>query len=371
MSELEDFVTDAFTDDQAIIPRGLMAEDIEPDDAPLIDLPSDQRIILKADLLDAAANLQPNEARYLVSMYYDFQEKRKGAASQKLALEKAGEPHRILEWTTLQVKRIEAALYKMLDHYTMNEPTGMGSWARDHVGIGPAISAALLSRIDVTKAPTAGHVWRYAGLDPRITWYGREKSRVLVTQYFPSPRDPINPDTLVDLSVVTDRRIERLMAMATDNKTGKVSRDQLMKGLAKIPWDAFLKLICWRMSQSFTYQSANKDCVYGKLKAEYKARITRKNEEGGYAERAAQILTQKNFSADTGARKAYESGKLPPAHIEAMAKRWVAKLFLAHWWEEAYRRHYNAEPPLPYPIAHLGHTHIIRPDGSRVSINAR
>lgn len=368
MSGVEDFVSDTFVDDEAILPRGLAAEEIEPDDAPLIDLPSEQRIILRADLLEAAARLQPNEARYLVSMYYDFQEKRKGAASQQLALEKAGEPHRILEWTTLQVKRIEHSLYRMLDHYTMHEETGMGAWARDHVGIGPAISAALLSRIDVTKAPTAGHVWRYAGLDPRITWYGRVKALALVQEYFPSAKDPITPETLIALSNVTDRRIERLMQMATDPKNGRVSRDQLAKGLARIPWDSFLKLICWRMAQSFTYQAGNKDCVYGRLKAEYKARITRKNDEGGYAERAVLILGSKNFGADTGARKAYESGKLPPAHIEAMAKRWVAKLFLAHWWEEAYRRHYGQEPPLPYPIAHLGHTHLVKPDGSRVAV---
>jgi hypothetical protein len=33
----------------------------------------------------------------------------------------------------------------------------------------------LLARIDIVKAPTAGHIWRYAGLDPTVRWNKGEK----------------------------------------------------------------------------------------------------------------------------------------------------------------------------------------------------
>ena len=44
---------------------------------------------------------------------------------------------------------------------------------------------------------------------------------------------------------------------------------------------------------------------------------------------------------------------------EERAKRYAVKLFLSHWFEEAYRTHYGTEPPKPYPIARLGHAHQV------------
>lgn len=44
-----------------------------------------------------------------------------------------------------------------------------GTWAIGIDGIGQATSAALLSIIDITKAPNVSNVWRYCGLDPKHT----------------------------------------------------------------------------------------------------------------------------------------------------------------------------------------------------------
>ena len=41
------------------------------------------------------------------------------------------------------------------------------------------------------------------------------------------------------------------------------------------------------------------------------------------------------------------------------------KLFLSHLHGEMHRRILGREPPLPYPIAHMGHAHVIEPNQSR------
>ena len=114
------------------------------------------------------------------------------------------------------------------------------------------------------------------------------------------------------------------------------------------------------MGESFVKISGRPNGFYGHVYQERKAREIAKNEAGEFAPQAALVLANKKFARDTGARKMYESGKLPAAHIHARAKRYAVKLFLAHFHDEWFRRHYGTEPPLPYPIARMpGHSHVV------------
>ena len=72
------------------------------------------------------------------------------------------------------------------------------------------------------------------------------------------------------------------------------------------------------------------------------------NEAGAFAERAANILKEKNFNKSTNAYKAYSAGKLPDAHIIAMAKRKTVTIFISHLFEEMYVVQYGTVPPVPY-----------------------
>jgi hypothetical protein len=176
-------------------------------------------------------------------------------------------------------------------------------WARSIVGIGPVISAGLLAHIDITKAPTVGHIWRYAGLDPTQSW---EKGQ-------------------------------------------------------KRPWNARLKTLCWKIGESFVKVSGNEKDIYGKVYKERKEIETARNEKLEFSEQAIAILGKKRFGADTQAKKFYEQQMLPPAHIHARAKRYAVKLFLSHlhhvWWEVQT----GEKPPKPYVLTHMGHAHYIAP----------
>jgi hypothetical protein len=261
---------------------------------------------LNRDLKNAAKILTPGEARYLVDAYYTIQDYRKAAGNQIRALGESGEPNTLIEWFFGQYETLENNIKKTLDIYTDNHPVGV--WTKSITGIGPVIAAGLLAHIDITKAPTVGHIWSFAGLDPNRKW---EKGQ-------------------------------------------------------KRPWNARLKVLCWKIGESFVKVSNNPKDIYGKI---YKARKELeqiKNEAREFAVQAATILQTKKIGKDTEAFKHYSVGMLPPAHIQERAKRYAVKIFLAHLHEVWYRWHYGEMPPKPYVIEHLGHVHKIEPPNLRV-----
>jgi hypothetical protein len=238
------------------------------------------------------------------------------------------EPHDALDWTLTQFTTLEGEVGKFLKHYTENHPL---SWFFERtIGIGPVLAAGLLAHIDIRKAPTAGHIWRFAGLDPTQTW---------------------------------------------EKKT-------------KRPWNAELKKLCWKVGDSFVKFSNHPNGFYGRIYRERKAYEWQRNLAGGNAENAAKAMERKRFGASTDAhawlsgqcdpekaRDLLELGQpvsaaacagdgvamLPPAQIDARARRYAVKIFLSHmqecWWEQEY----GEKPPKPFAIAALGHAHYIQP----------
>jgi hypothetical protein len=256
---------------------------------------------LSKDLKEAAKTLGVREARYFVDTYYILQDYRIAAANQQRALTTDQEPTLHIEWLNTQMETLENQIRTLLDKWSGAQP--MGIWARGVVGVGPVISAGLLANIDITRAPTAGHIWRFAGLDPTSKWAKGEKR----------------------------------------------------------PWNASLKRLCWLIGESFVKVSGNARDRYGKLYLQRKEYESKKNEALDYADQAKATLARIKDRKNKVFIALLESGKLPPAALHARSKRWAVKLFLAHWHAEAYRMHYGTEPPKPYPIAILGHAHVIEP----------
>ena len=264
---------------------------------------ADPLVSLDKDIRNAAAMLSAQEARYLVDCYYQIQGNRIQSGNQISSIEKlAGtEPHLVLDWLNANTNTLEKNIARALGVYSQARP--VGRWAESILGIGGVISAGLLAHIDITRAPTVGHIWRFAGLDPTSTW---------------------------------------------DKKT-------------KRPWNAKLKTLCWKIGESFVKVSNNPNDIYGHLWAERKDEEIQRNDAGQFAQQAADKLSKYNIGKDTEAYKAYSQGKLPPAHIHARAKRWAVKLFLAHWHHVAYEVEYGTPPPMPYILTQQGHTHYLAP----------
>ncbi len=254
---------------------------------------------LTKDMKNASITLSQDEARFLVDAYYTMQKNRTRSDNQVRALNETAEPHTVLQWLADQSRILENNIKRALDAYSKANP--LGEWCHSVKGIGPVIAAGLLAHIDLEIATTAGHIWRFAGLDPTVTW---------------------------------EKKMKR-------------------------PWNASLKRLCWIIGECFVKTSGYEDGYYGHVWAERKALEIKRNEAGEFAEQAAVKVGKVGKSTD--AYKSYKEGKLPPAHIHARAKRYAVKLFLAHYHEMGYKLVLGKEPPLPYPIAILNHSHYIKP----------
>lgn len=252
---------------------------------------------LTRDLKKASETLSDREARYLVDAYYTIQGYRKRAGQQVEAMMQ--EPHTVLNWLFKQNETLEAQIKRALDAYSDAHP--VGSWLKSIYGIGPVIASGLLAHIDITKAPTYGHIHSFAGLNPSKKW---EKGQ-------------------------------------------------------KRPWNNRLKVLCWHAGQSFMKLSFRDECFYGKLYREQKAKLVSNNESGAYAETASALLEK--FKRETKTREALLEGKLSAAHIDARARRYVVKLFLSHLHLVWYYIHFGVLPPIPFPIAHQNHADFILP----------
>jgi hypothetical protein len=252
---------------------------------------------LSRDLRDAAYTLSDEEARFLVDAYYIVQEDRKRSGNQVRAME--DEPHQLLTWFFEQNRIMEQQVKAALDRYSSSKDVGV--WMKSQHGIGPVIAAGLLAHIDITRAPTVGHIWRFAGLDPTSRW---EKGQ-------------------------------------------------------KRPFNAALKTLCWKIGQSFMKFSGDEACFYGKLYRQRKEYYVGKNEAGDYREQATALLEK--FKKTTEAYGHLSKGVLPPAQIDARARRWAVKMFLSHlhevWWEIEH----GAKPPGCFAVSILGHAYYIPP----------
>lgn len=257
---------------------------------------------LRRDVRASATFLDRAEIASLVDLYYRTQEHRIALGNQVSSLSKAGRPTSVVEHFHSQLSMLERQVTSTLEAWTDSYPAGV--WAKSQVGIGAVLAAAAIAKIDVNRAKTAGGVWRYFGLDPSVKW---EKG-------------------------------------------------------SKRPWDADAKVLAWKIGDSFVKVSGRTDAFYGKVYRDRKEYEVARDLSGGNAKTAAETLVTKNFK-DKPTREIYESGHLPPGRLDLRARRYAAKLFLAHLWEVMYREEFGCEPPMPYPIAHLGHVHHIAPPG--------
>lgn len=295
---------------------------------------------LTRDIRNAAITLSDDEARFLVDAYYALQRDRIRAGHQERQLSVGGEPHDVMSWLMDQRETLENQVRRALDAYSGASPVGI--WARSVTGIGPVIAAGLLANIYMGNwcmvchghspddcerfqadkkrklaahsftpgfsAPTVGHIWRFAGLDPTSKWE---------------------------------------------------------KGTRR-PWNGSLKRLCWLIGESFVKVSANESDTYGKVYRARKDQEIANNEAGRYADQAAASLSAKKFGADTEARKHYEAGMLPPARIHLRSERYAVKLFLSHlhwvWYFTVFKR----VPPFPYILTQPGHVHFIGPPNAHL-----
>ena len=302
---------------------------------------------LTRDLKAAAKTLGKAQARFLVDFFYQIQAYRIRSNIQTRSETDTTAPNNLfLTWSAKNFQTFENNIKSALDTFTLEYT--VGRWTQDICGIGPIITAGLLAHIDITKAPTYGHIWRFAGLDSTQSWNKGQKR----------------------------------------------------------PWNAQLKTLCaFKLGESFVKVQNRENDYYGKMFARRRNLENDNNLDGRYAGQAmAQLgdeaelkkchdiqypIKARNFGEDTNARiwlegrvtrKAAEdfalldasqriafikkqgdnpidSGvrMLPPAQIHARARRYAVKLFLSHLHHVMFDDYYGRAPMIPYPFEKLRH----------------
>ena len=343
---------------------------------------------LSKDLRAAAKLLSDGEARYAVDLYYTTQINRMRANSQIKAAQVDGEPNLMLQWIADNFTITEAGCKSALDTYAKHKR--VGRWLLSIHGIGPVIAAGMLAHIDIAKAPTVGHIWRFAGLDPTVRWIGAKGAKEIVKRV--TGKEKLTEELVAACVAETTFREDRILSWSRTKK-GVLNRDLLTKALAKRPWNAALRVLCWKAGGSFVIARASENDVYGKLYEQRKAYEWRRNTDGELADQAAATLRAKNYGKATDAYSWYSGQRtaadalielakpkpefakmstvpegegdpmLPPAQIDARARRWTVKLFLAHLHHVMYEDRFGKPPPKPYVLEHLGHAHVIEAQG--------
>jgi transposase len=261
-----------------------------------------EKTLVRRARRDLAKGLDADQARFLVDFYYAIQDFRIRAEGQVRALAQGKDTgtFEIGDWLSVETRALEEEIVPALDAWAKAHVPGR--WMQSIHGIGPVIAAGFLAHIDITRAPTVGHIWRYAGLDPTVKW-GKGQKR---------------------------------------------------------PWNAGLKVLCWKTADSFVKQRNNPKDVYGKVYEERKALEVERNLAGRFANQAAASLRDKKIR-DPETRAVYEAGQLPAGRLDMRARRYAVKLFLAHGHHVMYEDHYGEPPPKPYALTHLEHAHFISP----------
>jgi hypothetical protein len=286
---------------------------------------------LKRDIKKAAATLGQDEARFLVDTYYTMQENRIRAGNQVRALTESKEPNSVLSWLGVNAETLERNIKSALTTYA--DAHAVGNWSQSIMGIGPVLSAGLIANLDLEpwvcalshedhkvkscregapheggrcrrqRISTVGHIWRFVGYDPTVTWNKGERR----------------------------------------------------------PWNASMKTLCWKIGESFVKVSNHDDDYYGHVYRERKEREQKMNDALMYKDQADKELATKKYDKSTEAYKHYTEGKLPPGRIHARAKRYAVKLFLSHWHWVAFESKFKEPVPLPYVITHMQHVDLLIP----------
>lgn len=336
---------------------------------------------LSRDLANMAKQLSASEARFLVDYYYICQDDRMRFLNQVRAMNQSNESNMVLDWLGEQASVMENQVKRALDKYTDGHP--VGSWIKSLYGFGPVLSAGFIAHIDITKAPTAGHIWSYAGLTNGVEWVSAADAAAWVKQ---------NGLDVEAAARYFNRNLESMRRMATQNSEGEespVTAKSLAAAISRRPWNAELKKLCFKAGECMVKFAAHEDCHYGHMFRERKSLEWDRNLSGHYASQVNEDTYSKSTESYAWAVGCYASfdvaellrtegslpldklkkirrpagegtPMLPPAHIHARARRYAVKMFLSHLHEVWYETHFKRRVPNPFVIEHLGHAHRIK-----------
>jgi hypothetical protein len=229
-----------------------------------------------------------------VELYYESQSLRIRFQNK----ERSEGPAELTDWFNYWLQIGETTMFKKLEQWVRSDSSpSEAKWAFDLDGIGPVLAAGLAAHIDPSRSKYVSSLWKYAGLAP--------------------------------------------------------GADKPVKGI-RLPYNARLKTLCYKIGESFVKVSGKDGAFYGQLYRKFKDQEIKRNIEGAYGQVAAKILQEKKWRADTLTRKRLEEGKLSDGHLHSRARRRTVKIFLQGYWLKG-RESRGLPTNLPWAFGPGGH----------------
>jgi hypothetical protein len=135
--------------------QGLAQLDFEADTFMSVDLTT----IMSRKFNFISRGFDTTEMENLVSFYYQIEDTRVSLLDLN-----DSKNSQVFKSYSHYLKGIENSTTPIFSDY--NHSTVTGNWALQQPGIGQAASAALLSNVNINKAPTFESLWTYCGLNP-------------------------------------------------------------------------------------------------------------------------------------------------------------------------------------------------------------
>lgn len=186
------------------------------------------------------------------------------------------------------------------------------------------------------------------------TWYN-----TIVYEF--NAKEP-SPEYMVTIAILTNRTYKNIFNGAVDrtkNGNGRRTYDRLARFLNMPPYLKELKVLCFKIEDSFAKQ-ISRGSLYGKLYKQRKEYELKKNDNGDYTDIALR-LAERTSKKDL--KKFYlEEKKLTNKHIDRRARRWACKIFISHLFDAMYIDAYGRTPDLPTVFNSGNHLDFIAPE---------
>ena len=158
------------------------------------------------------------------------------------------------------------------------------------------------------------------------------------------------------IGMYSGRHQNKVKSFKTDS--GDLTYESIIKGLSKPPYNTKAKTITYQIIDNIIRKGTSE---YATLYRKRKAYEVANNEAGYYVNEARNQLRKKNYENET-AKTCLAKGKLTPGHIDRRARRYVAKIFLSHYFELLWIEKYGKLPKLAPVFSDGNHYHYIMPE---------
>lgn len=321
--------------------------------------------------------------KHLCKLFLTAQKTRIAAQNRLTAAKRNYEERGIHDPEGLIAMELHVCDQKMAEENTLNilasliSKTKIGQWLNAINGIGPSMSARLIAHFDPERGKHPSSFIHYCGYNDQNTpRYDDSQVREIVN-YVCGKSTDITDDMIMKISSMTGRSYRFLdrFSRVVDEETGEVgprTRKKLESSLKLLTYNRDAKTLMFLITDQFVRRSGPKapidprtgkpKSLYGNYFREKWAELKLKNEQGGFAAYAAELLQRYNYTEKKTLEK-LRSGRLSDKHIMMMARRKAGSLFLHHLHTAMMLDMYpGRQVEAPWILTYGGHTDYIAPE---------